>query len=270
MSNRSSDGLRAPKNDRQWEDRVEEYDLQKTTIHSTDFASASKFDYKQFLLLRVLWKEHKTVPVIPIVGMEKWVALAKEKLDGYEFWSTYCHSYQTKHESLEGTFAVARYYQCQVATTEPKAEPKAFHTPISSRTRGAVNQVGKGMAGLRLEPPVTPTRKGLRPSHGTPLMSYQTDDMSLDEESSPSPSPSPMKFISPITRELENILYPPTKDEQTVNTALIVFLNALAIHFELSSQWTCTGKPLQPLLSKRNSKRERTDILTVLVETLGS
>lgn len=41
-----------------------------------------------------------------------------------------------------------------------------------------------------------------------------------------------------MPRELENILYPPTKDEQIVNTALIVFLNALTLHFSLSSKWT--------------------------------
>ncbi|KXG51993.1 uncharacterized protein PGRI_082770 [Penicillium griseofulvum] len=172
--------------------------------------------------------------------MDEWVALAKEKLEGYESWSRYCRSFQSKHESLEGTFAIARYCQRQAAKTKPKAEPQAFHTPISSRTRGAVSQVAKGMAGLRLEPPVTPTRKGPRPSHGTPLIPSPTDDMDLDEESSPSPSH--MQFISPVKRELGNILYPPTKDEQIVNTALIVFLDALTIHFDLSSQWTLHRK----------------------------
>ncbi|CAG8891060.1 unnamed protein product [Penicillium egyptiacum] len=45
-----------------------------------------------------------------------------------------------------------------------------------------------------------------------------------------------------MLRELEKILYPPTKDEQIVNTALIVFLNALTIHFSLSLDWTLHRK----------------------------
>lgn len=34
------------------------------------------------------------------------------------------------------------------------------------------------------------------------------------------------------------LLYPPTKDEQLVNTALLVFLNALTVHFSLENDWT--------------------------------
>lgn len=44
--------------------------------------------------------------------------------------------------------------------------------------------------------------------------------------------------ISPVPKELENLLYPPTRDEQIVNAALVLFLSALTIHFPLSSGWT--------------------------------
>lgn len=45
-----------------------------------------------------------------------------------------------------------------------------------------------------------------------------------------------------MPQDLVAILYPPTKDEQTVNTALVVFLNALTIHFALSLDWTLHRK----------------------------
>lgn len=45
-----------------------------------------------------------------------------------------------------------------------------------------------------------------------------------------------------MPEELANILYPPTKDEQIVNTALVVFPNALTIHFSLSLDWTLHRK----------------------------
>ncbi|KAJ5725321.1 uncharacterized protein N7483_006678 [Penicillium malachiteum] len=42
---------------------------------------------------------------------------------------------------------------------------------------------------------------------------------------------------------LDKILHPPTKDEQIVNTALLLFLNALTIHFrEITSTWTLHRK----------------------------
>lgn len=39
--------------------------------------------------------------------------------------------------------------------------------------------------------------------------------------------------ISPISREAEGALYPATKDEQIVNMALVLLLNALTIHLPL-------------------------------------
>ncbi|KAJ5922819.1 hypothetical protein N7516_010522 [Penicillium verrucosum] len=179
-------------------------------------------------------------------------------LDGYKSWNKYCDSIGSA-STPEGTFAIARYYQREVARTEEKIDPQAFDTPISSRTRGGVKRIDKGVAGLSLGPPETPTKKG--PAHlaSTSARSLLNDNddsddeyeedseiLGLEDESSPSTiaSPSPIRLVTPITRELANILYPPTKDEQIVNTALIVFLNALTIHFPLSSKWTLHRKPL--------------------------
>lgn len=47
---------------------------------------------------------------------------------------------------------------------------------------------------------------------------------------------------SPIPEELESLIYPPTKDEQIVNTALLIFLNALTAHFPLANDWTLHRK----------------------------
>lgn len=35
-------------------------------------------------------------------------------------------------------------------------------------------------------------------------------------------------------------MFPPTKDEQIVNTALVVFLNALTMHFDISDRFSWT------------------------------
>lgn len=55
--------------------------------------------------------------------------------------------------------------------------------------------------------------------------------------------PTSPRAETPVPQKLVNVMYPPTKDEQIVNTALIVLLNALTIHLEsFSSKWTLHRK----------------------------
>ncbi|KAL2699945.1 hypothetical protein AAEP93_008468 [Penicillium crustosum] len=98
------------------------------------------------------------------------------------------------------------------------------------------------MGGLRLDPFETPTREKSNSSSSKQLLL-------LDDES-PSPNSSSDLSLSlglsppnTILRELDKILYPPTKDEQFVNTALIAFLNALTTHFDFYSNWTLHRNP---------------------------
>jgi hypothetical protein len=44
--------------------------------------------------------------------------------------------------------------------------------------------------------------------------------------------------LLPISREAEQILYPAIKGKQIVNTALVLLLNAMTIHFLLFNNWT--------------------------------
>ncbi|KAL4968481.1 uncharacterized protein BDV14DRAFT_196786 [Aspergillus stella-maris] len=62
------------------------------------------------------------------------------------------------------------------------------------------------------------------------------------------------KFVlaTPPTRELIDIMFPPTKDEQIVNSALIFFLKALILHFRkyLSSSWMLHRKAFHAVFDK--------------------
>ncbi|KAJ5972381.1 uncharacterized protein N7479_002299 [Penicillium vulpinum] len=92
---------------------------------------------------------------------------------------------------------------------------------------------------LRLDPFETPTKKPNPSSDrqgASKLLPFEDDSTSPESSTDPSP---------PATgsRELEKLLYPPTKDEKIVNTALIVFLNALTTHFDFYSNWTLHRKP---------------------------
>ena len=53
----------------------------------------------------------------------------------------------------------------------------------------------------------------------------------------------PLVPITPaalVPHELQKEMFPPTKDEQIVNIALLVFLNALTMHFDISQRWKWT------------------------------
>ena len=148
-----------------------------------------------------------------------------------------------------------------------KANLETFDTPIASRTRAKTNvPIETAMDRLGLDPqtpsknrrrfdPQTPSKESRKPSQD---ISYDFDDKTKppvdsrvfipDDDESPGSSPSsgPSLGLSPpntISREMDRILYPPTRDEQIVNTALIVFLNALTMHFDFYSNWTLHRKP---------------------------
>ncbi|KAE8155000.1 hypothetical protein BDV25DRAFT_146823 [Aspergillus avenaceus] len=59
-------------------------------------------------------------------------------------------------------------------------------------------------------------------------------------EDTPDAGDSP--FHSPGPVEITHLMYPQTKDEQIVNTALVDFLNALTMHFPQANDWTLHRK----------------------------
>ncbi|KAL4934807.1 hypothetical protein BDV06DRAFT_229424 [Aspergillus oleicola] len=68
----------------------------------------------------------------------------------------------------------------------------------------------------------------------------------------------PISLKSPDDPELRSTIYPATKDEQIVNTALLNFLTALIIHSKLSVQWSLHRVPLHADF-KTASYEARTD-----------
>ncbi|KAJ5963587.1 uncharacterized protein N7479_003463 [Penicillium vulpinum] len=239
------DSQHLPQTSDEWSNLIPE-NVKGKTIHDADLASASKFAMDQFLLLRVLWKQYEDPRRIhDVLDMKGWVERASAMLNRYQSWSTYCDSFESERNIPEGTFAIARHYQLEVAKTENKVDPLAFYTPIARRTRNSYAQRGRNDLHL-----VTPIKVkvnfpdlSIRPKR----MEANFDDIEDDEDEEDSKNDgddplTPFKPTSPMPQELANILYPPTKDEQIVNTALVVFLNALTIYFPLSMHWTLHRK----------------------------
>ncbi|KAG5303825.1 hypothetical protein I7I50_10709 [Histoplasma capsulatum G186AR] len=223
-----------PRTTKEWEGFVAAKSLTNKTIHGADLASASNIGYEQFLLFRVLWRTYSGLKQFDTMfGMKKWISRAGRMLAGLRSWKIYCDSFGAPYVP-EGTFAIARHYQMEVLKTREDVNPIAFSTPVAHRTRSKMQRLNARSADLQLE---TPSKKSVKLFHTPSLLGSPDDPFTLSDDESPD-DPSPFKLISPVPKGLENVLYPPSKDEQIVNTALVVFLNALTIHFKLSSNWT--------------------------------
>ena len=55
------------------------------------------------------------------------------------------------------------------------------------------------------------------------------------------------------------IQFPQTEDEQIVNTALLLFLNAMLLHFEIPAKWSLHRKAFRFEQNKENLFEARVD-----------
>lgn len=225
--------VKLPKNISEWQEQAAKMGLTGQTIHGAKPGSASKFEYDDFLLLQVIWVEHKIEYLNKLLpGMTEHIEKANQMLKRYKSWGAYCRGFDGGNIN-EGTFAVARHYQLEVCNTDDSAEPDALVTPIARRTRG---QLHEDMAAMNIG---TPTRSsGVADSMEAQELGLVMDD----DDSLLDYTPSPFRPMTPVPKEMASVLYPPSLDEQIVNCALVIFLNALTIHLDINSTWTLHRK----------------------------
>ena len=250
-----------PRNLKTWENAIAEMGLTGQTIHGAELASASKFEYKQFLLLRVLWVRRKVEDLPELLpGINEWIVKAKTMLKTYKSWNTYWQRF-TLPDIGEGNFTVARHYQLEVTNTKDETDPLTLTTPIAHRTRS--RELARKLDDIHLETP----SKSSNVSKALGVEDFDPDPVGFPETlipetpipETPSPeSPSPFQMITPASKELQNVLYPPSKDEQIVNCALVIFLNALTVPFSLANNWTLHRKVFKAMFDDA-SFEARTD-----------
>lgn len=243
-----------PENAKDWEDAMAKEGLTGQTIHGAKLASASKIEYEQFLLFRVLWVSHR-VGYLPKVlpGVNEWISEADTMLEKYGSWDTYCRGFASR-DIDEGSFMVARHYQLEVTNTEDETDPQTLETPIAHRTRTRVKGLSRKLAEAHLETP----SKSTNISETVDLEHLGLDDPFATADAPIPETPSPFREITPAPKELESVLYPPAKDEQIVNCALVIFLNALTIHLKLTNNWTLHRKAFKATFEEA-SFEARTD-----------
>ncbi|KAE8406285.1 hypothetical protein BDV37DRAFT_269932 [Aspergillus pseudonomiae] len=225
-----------------WQDAVKAHGLVGKTVHTAELASASKMDFKQFLLLRVLWKLHlgNRLSSLPPV-LEPYHTQATILLNKSQSWASYCSSI-VNGENPEGSFAIARHYQVKAANNGKCMRPDSFDTPVAKRTRSYTRRnLEEEFRNLQVDE--TPS-KSLTPISQMPISEDSSDDDSVVADPLlPPPTPAAL-----VPEDLQKLMFPPTKDEQIVNTALVVFLNSLTIHFPMIKRcdWTLHRKAFVP------------------------
>ena len=244
-----------PKNAKEWDEAVSSSSLHISTIHEFENpVSASKISHNQFLLLRILWvKRTKHAELIgdSIHGLvtSEHYEKAKQELKAQKDWCQYLDSFTngtvlpgTDAFPQMGTFSIVRHYQrlCDGIDILPfeSSSPK-----ISSRTRAAK------LAEERLEEQTNAVEKRAEQRRITQVspthISSRMDRMQI----SPKAPPNPPVFDPDSSAESSTSEWfstsipggpnkPALKDEQIVNTALLIFLMALPLHFDIPATWT--------------------------------
>lgn len=139
-------------------------------------------------------------------GFNEWILKAETLLETYKSWDTYCQRFALS-DAGEGNFTVARHYQLEVANTKDETNPLTLATPIAHRTHS--RELSRKFADIHLGTP----SKSNNISETLNIEEIDLDDP-FDIPETPTPgTPSPFWEITPAPKELENVLYPPTKDE---------------------------------------------------------
>ena len=227
-----------------WKAIVKSYKLENQTIHKFEFpVSASKISLEQFLLLQVVWIQVRKCDSFIRPGdhsflQQEFLDKAKAKLDAAEFWNKYLDSFRYTNRDLGrgifpqiGTLTFVRDYQVQcdkLEVTDPSSSTPKF-TPIAHRTRSTVHVQQQQ---LQTPTPASRSRPIIDPFSN---MRLENASSPLKESTPESSSSEASEYLSPA---FGNADLPPADDEQIVNTALLLLLRAMTMHFDVPALWS--------------------------------
>lgn len=240
----------------QWRKALNDRRLTLQSIYDSTSSSASKIDFDQFLLLQVLWTKGKSqddlIETKPnFLLKRKHYELAKTELSVAKPWVSYLNSFRM-HRPDElingafpelGTFSLVRQLQVecgQLRQVEATSSSSKFtFTPVALRTRLSTRS--------RAEPPASPTPGPKEPTTDLKVIGVWFKDsdpetpmrkLTLESPESArvgSQSSEDLLFTSPASVDAG---LSAVEDEQIVNTALIMFLRALTMHFKVQAHWS--------------------------------
>lgn len=231
-----------------------------SSIHDHPQQSGSKVEEPQFLLLRAVWPASREAFAFKEdCKSKRWIdsqnlSRASSYLNSLDAWNKYIGSLgQPQERIMGGTFALVHYYQR--LSTRPNKKPsgnafsKVDFSPRVTRSQARRNPP------QRPETPTRAPRGGTNVSDAMDSVMDLLEDLNLDPDapnySSGSSPLSTLSGHSPTSGE--NAKNVQTEDEQIVNTALILLLNALTLHCDLvQGEWSLYRQPF--VVKKANDK----------------
>jgi len=248
-----------PKTVEEWKGFMKAQRLEHASLPDyPNLRSASDIDFNQFLL-RVIYPIRKTAAKFlterdQLIKYQSYTE-AKSKLSRQESWKLYLK--QLEQPSLNrdvipglGTFPLVFYYFFVIksdVTSDQLSTPKVEFKPIAQRTRQAV----QASSSTELQLPVTPT----------PATRAKVDLDIFGDLSIASALTHSTGVLSPASPALGGDAYlKAIDDEQIVNAALVLFLNAITVHFKIKADWTLHRRRfLYSTLDKKKVYEARVD-----------
>ena len=242
-----------------WKKDAIRYKLTQGSIFDLDkYSFASKIGYKQFLCLRALWDEKRANIFAMDDTRQTWLRdkhymEARRLISSLPFWQAYLDSCEESLDNLllggfldTGTFSLVRYHQASVEGYPPNEDFTPKFSPVAHRTRSKVTSFLQKVMDTptrktqvrtkELDPFVTPLTQRLE------SFSFSgTDSAPIAQQSARTDVPD---SASPVSKD-KMAQYPPANDEQIVNVALVLLLNAIAMHFVPNADWTIHRKAFQ-------------------------
>ncbi|KAJ8128154.1 hypothetical protein O1611_g5484 [Lasiodiplodia mahajangana] len=259
-----------PEDHKQWSKMASS--LKAYSIYNSPYAfnSASKATDPQFLLLRAIYKIKRQSEL----DREEWFTKSSLKsasitLRRNKPWNRFLEDIDSQDPAATRDlnpydfrggeiFAMVRYYQ--IETTRPRCRTDFLHekiqipidSPIAHRTRAATLAAGN-------PEPQTPTPAPRGKSYSIQELSKDFSHVDLGSDTEPSPQSlrytNPLTPTSPISAAEAKEMAESINDEQIVNTALILLLNALSMcSKKVKARWTLQRESL--ILGKKATPSE--------------
>ncbi|KAF4957407.1 hypothetical protein FGADI_3143 [Fusarium gaditjirri] len=220
-----------PKTVGEWATSATRRSVIDSSIHDHPQQSGSKVEEPQFLLLRAVWPGSREAHAF--------------KEDCKKAWNKYTTSLgQPQEKILGGTFALVHYYQ-RLSTQPNKKPSNAAFSKVDFSPRVTRSQARRNLP-PRPETPTRTPRDGQNVSDAMDNVIDMLEDLNLGPDApSYSSGSSPLSTLSGHSPASgENAKNVQTEDEQIVNTALILLLNALTLHCDLvQGEWSLYRQP---------------------------
>ncbi|KAK2797828.1 hypothetical protein FQN50_009072, partial [Emmonsiellopsis sp. PD_5] len=235
-----------PSTPQQWHQLAQQHGVESIPIQELEtLNSASKIEEAQFLAIRVLWKKNlaSAVDLDRDYGI-KYRTEDLKNLKWNKHWVLYIQELAKglKGNADLGTFDTLYDFQQEIDNLQPGPQEtkKVFFNVITRRQRRAMES--------NTFPPSTPTRA---PKVYTSEAEGLDDMMAEGDIGDETPSKTPqsvgaksvIEAVSPVTTEEAKFL-PLVKDEQIVNTALILLLRGLCLRMPglAEARWSIERK----------------------------